>query len=59
MQVKKRPEGEDSVESDEKNYVDVARYSPPNISQYTSHEVEELLQTKAGVEQCNMNTSTF
>jgi hypothetical protein len=44
--VKKRPEGEESVESVEGNYVDVSKYSPPDISQYTSHEVEELLLSK-------------
>ncbi len=44
--MKKRPDGEESVESVEGNYVDVSKYSPPDISQYTSHEVEELLLSK-------------
>jgi hypothetical protein len=47
LQAKKRPgDGDDTLESSEQNYVDVSKYSPPDISKYTSHEMEELLLSK-------------
>ncbi len=47
LQAKKRPgNGEETLESSEQNYVDVSKYSPPDISKYTSHEMEELLLSK-------------
>jgi hypothetical protein len=47
LQAKKRPgDGEETLESSEQNYVEVSKYSPPDISKYTSHEMEELLLSK-------------
>ncbi len=47
LQAKKRPgDGEETLESSEQNYVDVSKFSPPDISKYTSHEMEEMLLSK-------------
>lgn len=46
VKAQKRPDGDDNVEVVERNYVDVSKYLPPDINQYTSNEVEELLITK-------------
>ncbi len=47
LQAKKRPgDGDETLETSEHNYVDVSKYSPPDINKYTSHEMEELLLSK-------------
>ncbi len=47
LQAKKRPgDGKETLESSEQNYVDVSKYSPPDINKYTSHEMEEMLLSK-------------